>query len=69
MEEYGVTTDKCTIEGQWQSTAIETPGIGADLFWQYGDKLSSGNSPNDDFTIYRGTEDYQCLIADHVDAV
>lgn len=66
MEEYGVTTDKCTIEGQWQSTAIETPGIGADLFWQYGDSLSSGNSPNDDFTIYRGTDDYKCLVTDHV---
>jgi mannan endo-1,4-beta-mannosidase len=66
MEEYGVDTDKCTIESQWQQTVLGTKGIGADLFWQYGDKLSTGNTPNDDFTIYRGTDDYKCLVTDHV---
>ncbi|KAJ5099279.1 hypothetical protein N7532_006280 [Penicillium argentinense] len=66
MEEYGVETTKCTVEGQWQQTALETKGIGADLFWQYGDKLSTGNSPDDHYTIYYGTDDYKCLITDHV---
>ncbi|KAJ5580582.1 hypothetical protein N7450_006883 [Penicillium hetheringtonii] len=66
MEEYGVKTDKCTIEGQWRQNALDTKGIGADLFWQYGDKLSTGNSPNDDFTLYRGTDDYKCVLTDRV---
>ncbi|KAJ5116927.1 hypothetical protein N7456_001275 [Penicillium angulare] len=66
MEEYGVTTDKCEIEGQWQQTGLGAKGIGADLFWQYGDKLSAGNSPNDNYTVYRGTDDYECVVTKHV---
>ncbi|KAJ5775703.1 uncharacterized protein N7511_000714 [Penicillium nucicola] len=66
VEEYGVTSDKCNIEGQWQRTALDTEGISADLYWQCGERLSTGNSPNDDFTIYYGSDDFKCLITDHI---
>ncbi|CRG88507.1 putative mannan endo-1,4-beta-mannosidase A [Talaromyces islandicus] len=69
FEEYGVYSDKCTVEGGWQKTALNTKGIGADTFWQFGDTLSSGNSPNDKYTVYYGTDDYTCLVDDHVAAL
>jgi mannan endo-1,4-beta-mannosidase len=64
-----VKSDKCSVEGEWQQTALNTTGIGADTFWQFGDTLSSGKSPNDDYTIYYGTDDYTCLVTDHVAAI
>jgi mannan endo-1,4-beta-mannosidase len=66
MEEYGVTSDKCNIEVQWQRTALSAKGIGADLYWQCGDKLSTGNSPDDEFTVYYGSDDFKCVVTDHV---
>lgn len=68
MEEYG-SLAHCSSEGPWQQTALKTKGIAADSFWQYGDHLSSGLSPNDGYTIYRGTANYTCLVTDHVKAI
>ena len=43
--------------------------MGADLFWQWGDKLSNGQTSNDGNTIYYGSNDASCLITDHVKAI
>ncbi|KAJ5876438.1 uncharacterized protein N7529_002022 [Penicillium soppii] len=69
FEEYGVTSDHCTIEAPWQKTALGTNGIAADLYWQYGDTLSYGQSPDDGNTFYYGTSDFTCLVTDHVAAI
>lgn len=57
------------MESPWQKTALNTTGVSADLFWQYGDDLSTGESPDDGNTIYYGTSDYECLVTDHVAAI
>ncbi|KAL1872032.1 hypothetical protein VTK73DRAFT_1700 [Phialemonium thermophilum] len=71
LEEYGVGSDHCNVEKSWQqvSLALATGGMGGDLFWQWGDKLSNGQSANDGNTIYYGSSDGQCLITDHVKAI
>lgn len=69
LEEYGVTSNHCSVEAPWQQTALDTIGIAADLFWQYGDTLSTGQSPNDGNTIYYDTSDFVCLVTDHVAAI
>ncbi|KAF9895134.1 hypothetical protein FE257_000036 [Aspergillus nanangensis] len=69
FEEYGVTADHCAIEKPWQSTALNTTAVSGDLYWQYGDQLSSGPSPDDGNTFYYGTDEFQCLVTDHVAAI
>ncbi|KAJ5300329.1 uncharacterized protein N7443_005331 [Penicillium atrosanguineum] len=69
LEEYGVTSNHCSVEAPWQKTALDTIGIAADLFWQYGDSLSTGESPNDGNTVYYDTSDFTCLVTDHVAAI
>ncbi|OHW95211.1 endo-beta-mannosidase protein [Colletotrichum incanum] len=69
FEEYGSLTDHCAIEQAWQEVSRTAPGLGADLFWQWGDQLSSGQTHNDGFTIYHGSSNYQCLVIDHVKAI
>jgi mannan endo-1,4-beta-mannosidase len=64
-----VTSDHCTLEAPWQQTALETTGVAADLYWQYGDTLSYGQSPDDGNTFYYGTSDFTCLVTDHVAAI
>ncbi|KAL1888106.1 hypothetical protein Sste5346_009793 [Sporothrix stenoceras] len=71
LEEYGVETDHCAVEKVWQTASIASSGEGmaGDLFWQWGDTLSTGKSADDGNTIYYGTADGQCLIGDHVKAI
>ncbi|KAJ5457380.1 hypothetical protein N7530_012654 [Penicillium desertorum] len=69
FEEYGATSDHCNIEAPWQKTALDTTGVAADLYWQYGDTLSSGKSADDGNTIYYGTSEFTCLVTDHVAAI
>ncbi|XDG08384.1 hypothetical protein ABKA04_007999 [Annulohypoxylon sp. FPYF3050] len=69
FEEYGSTTDHCGIEGKWQNTALSTPGLAADLFWQLGMTLSTGQTHNDGFTIYDGSSEWTCLVTNHVSAI
>ncbi|EQB50640.1 hypothetical protein CGLO_09896 [Colletotrichum gloeosporioides Cg-14] len=69
FEEYGSLSDHCNIEKAWQQVSRTASGLGADLFWQWGDQLSSGQTHNDGFTIYHGSSDYQCLVVDHVKAI
>ncbi|KAH8426919.1 glycoside hydrolase 5 family protein [Aspergillus melleus] len=69
LEEYGSNYSRCSTEKPWQQTALDEEGVAADLFWQWGDKLSAGRSPNDGYTIYMDSEDFQCLVTDHVAAI
>ncbi|KAL4898347.1 putative mannan endo-1,4-beta-mannosidase A-2 [Aspergillus ambiguus] len=66
FEEYGVTSDHCTVEKPWQETALNTTGVSGDLYWQYGDTLSTGLSPDDGNTFYYGTAEFDCLVTEHV---
>lgn len=72
LEEYGanVTSQHCSVESQWQSTALglKNEGMGADSFWQLGDTVPSTGqlTPNDGFTIYYNTSDWTCLVTDHI---
>ncbi|KAL4945607.1 hypothetical protein BDV06DRAFT_22145 [Aspergillus oleicola] len=69
FEEYGVTSDHCAVEKQWQETALENQGLSGDLYWQYGDTLSSGQSPDDGNTFYYGTDEFECLVTEHVQEI
>ncbi|KAJ5233217.1 uncharacterized protein N7469_004983 [Penicillium citrinum] len=69
FEEYGVTSDHCSIEAPWQKTALSQEGVSGDLYWQYGDTLSTGQSPNDGNTFYYGTDEFKCLVTDHVEDI
>lgn len=70
LEEYGSTTggaSHCSTEAPWQSTALNS--VAGDCFWQWGDNLSTGLSPNDGYTIYDGSSDYECLVTDHAEQI
>ncbi|KAL4874924.1 putative mannan endo-1,4-beta-mannosidase F [Aspergillus karnatakaensis] len=69
FEEYGAPSDHCGIEVPWQTTAVSSTGIAGDLFWQWGDNLSTGLTHDDGNTIYYGSADYQCLVVDHQDRI
>ena len=64
LEEYGTTSDHCAAEKPWReaSLALKDYGMGADMFWQWGDQLSTGPSPDDGYTIFYGSSDAQCLV-------
>lgn len=59
----------CQVQRPWQKTSVATDGMAADLFWQFGDTISSGKSHDDSFTIYYGDSDWKCLVDDHVSAI
>lgn len=65
LEEYG-SLAHASSEAPWQKTALKTKGIAGDTFWQYGDQLSTGPSPDDGYTIYRGSANYTILVTDHI---
>jgi mannan endo-1,4-beta-mannosidase len=64
-----VTSNQCAIEKQWQNAALNATGIAADLYWQFGDTLSSGPSPDDGNTFYYGSEEFECLVTNHIEAI
>lgn len=66
FEEYGVQSNKCSVEGTWQKKALNTTGIAADQFWDFGTTLSWGQTNNDGNTIFTNTTDWTCLVTDHV---
>ncbi len=61
----------CDVQKPWQqaSLALATSGMAGDLFWQWGDQLSSGQTSNDGNTVYYGSSLATCLVTDHVKAV
>lgn len=69
VEEYGVSSDKCSVEGNWQTVALDTSGVGADLFWDFGTTLSSGQTADDGYTIFYQSSDWTCLVVDHQTAI
>ncbi|KAK5632647.1 hypothetical protein RRF57_008361 [Xylaria bambusicola] len=71
LEEYGYTFNHCAVEAPWQKTALShaSDGVSADLFWQLGTTLSTGQTHNDGYTIYTGSNDWTCLVTDHVAAI
>ncbi|KAK7451580.1 hypothetical protein CaCOL14_009539 [Colletotrichum acutatum] len=66
FEEYGAPSDHCTIERPWQIASVATAGMAGDAFWQLGDTISTGQSHNDGNTIYYGTDEWTCLVTNHV---
>ncbi|OKL57012.1 putative mannan endo-1,4-beta-mannosidase F [Talaromyces atroroseus] len=69
LEEFGVSYNQCAIEAPWQATSLDTAGMAGDMFWQYGDTLSTGESSDDGNTIYYGTSTYSCVVTDHIEAI
>ena len=68
LEEFGAS-DNGTVEAAWQATALRATGTAGDLFWQYGDTLSTGETSQDGNTVYYGTDLYTQLVTDHVAAI
>jgi mannan endo-1,4-beta-mannosidase len=69
LEEFGAS-DNCTVELSWETTALNSaPGTGGDMFWQYGDTLSTGQTAQDGNTVYYQDSLWQCLVAPHVAAI
>jgi mannan endo-1,4-beta-mannosidase len=66
LEEYGPTNH--TEDLTWQQCVINTQTAG-DMFWQYGDTISMGQSANDGNTIYYGTTEFNTLIVPHAAAM
>ncbi|TDZ17973.1 putative mannan endo-1,4-beta-mannosidase F [Colletotrichum orbiculare MAFF 240422] len=69
FEEYGTPSQHCELERPWQITSANTPGMAADAFWQLGDTISTGKTHDDTNTIYYGTDDWTCLVTNHVAAI
>ncbi|KAF6844344.1 fungal cellulose binding domain-containing protein [Colletotrichum musicola] len=69
FEEYGTPTQHCELERPWQITSATTPGMAADAFWQLGDTISTGQTHNDGNTIYYGTDEWTCLVTNHVASI
>jgi mannan endo-1,4-beta-mannosidase len=69
LEEYGTTSDHVSVESPWQATSLSSKGMAGDMFWQWGDTISSGQTANDGNTIYYGTSEWTSLVVDHVAAI
>jgi len=65
LEEFGYN-DNCTVELSWETTALNTPGTGGDMFWQYGDTLSNGQTSQDGNTVYYNSDLWNCLVKPHL---
>jgi len=68
LEEFGFS-NTCSVELAWETTALKTEGTGGDMFWQYGDTLSSGKSSQDGNTVYYQDDLWKCMVAPHIKAV
>jgi len=66
LEEYGSLT--ITDEIPWQQTVLSS-NIAGDLYWQYGDDLSIGETNNDGYAIYYGTALYTEMVTNHAAAM
>lgn len=68
LEEFGFD-NTCSIELAWETTALETKGTGGDMFWQYGDELSSGKSHQDGNTVYYQDDLWKCMVEPHIEPI
>ena len=57
--------EKCSQETGWQKVSLETKGLAGDMYWQYGDNLSTGPSADDQFTVFRSSENWKCMVENH----
>lgn len=39
--------------------------LAGDMYWQYGDVISTGPTPDDGNGVYYGTPNYKILVTDH----
>lgn len=60
LEEYG--SDTHANEAAWQSTVLAST-VAGDLYWQYGDTLTNGETANDGYTIYYGSDEFTTLVS------
>lgn len=68
LEEFGFD-NTCSVELAWETTALEAEGNGGDMFWQYGDTLSSGKSHQDGNTVYFQDDLWKCMVTPHLEAI
>jgi len=68
LEEFGFS-NTCSVELAWETTALATPGTGGDMFWQYGDTLSTGQTHQDGNTVYFKDDLWECMVAPHLEAI
>jgi mannan endo-1,4-beta-mannosidase len=68
LEEFGFS-NTCSVELAWETTALKTKGNGGDMFWQYGDTLSNGQTHQDGNTVYYQDDLWKCMIEPHIEAI
>jgi mannan endo-1,4-beta-mannosidase len=68
LEEFGFS-NTCSVELAWETTALKTKGTGGDMFWQYGDTLSTGQTHQDGNTVYHLDDLWKCMVAPHIKAI
>jgi mannan endo-1,4-beta-mannosidase len=68
LEEFGFS-NTCSVELAWEITALKTKGTGGDMFWQYGDTLSTGQTHQDGNTVFYLDDLWQCMVAPHIKAI
>jgi mannan endo-1,4-beta-mannosidase len=68
LEEFGFS-NTCSVELAWETTALATKGTGGDMFWQYGDTLSTGQTHQDGNTVYVNDTLWDCMVAPHIEAI
>lgn len=67
VRRLGVTDNQLTTYTDWYNTVISS-GLTGDLIWQAGSTLSTGETPNDGYAIYPGTDVYT-LDTEHAAAL
>jgi mannan endo-1,4-beta-mannosidase len=66
LEEYSTPSDQVAVESQWQSTSLSSTGMAGDMFWQWGDTISTARTANDEYTIYYFCRDHDCNSHVHI---
>lgn len=60
LEEYGTSTKANILV--WEQAVLDS-GTAADMYWQYGDTFSWGQTHNDGHSIYWGTAEFQTYVS------
>ncbi|CAG8962082.1 hypothetical protein HYFRA_00005125 [Hymenoscyphus fraxineus] len=66
LEEYGSSTKPSILT--WEKAVLDS-GTAGDMYWQYGDSFSWGQTHNDGNSIYYGTDMYKTYVQDHAAAM
>ncbi|KAF4547789.1 Cellulase (glycosyl hydrolase family 5)-like protein 2 [Elsinoe fawcettii] len=65
LEEFGFHNDAAT-EYAWETTALNDLSTGGDMYWQYGDTLSWGQTHQDGNTVYYQDDNWKIMVAPHI---